>query len=1062
MGTEIFRFVNLRGPRLGEREPGSGSVILASGKPSPLLADLARLRATDRSRAELEDRARRFNSSDDYALRSALPVDLARLDDWLARQSEEFTTEAFAQGVKETLGNNVDVLLGTPEFAMTRRRVADSLLALTVASGPSQDKARITRYMRLIGALESLSRLSDTMITQDRLRRLRVLLPAQIFPLPATDDPRDEEISKAAQAQREQREKWEKEMSVIAQQIAESQQTIHELNGALTADTNDLRKALTKPAVVTTGGQTPRAASAGSKAGTSIRLTPPSGMVAGVLSAKGVGMLSAAAKFALGRVNVSTDFVDVPHAVRSLEAKVAVDVATLFQGGSSRSVTRIGNRWVPSVKGSDVIFPGRGWNTPGPCANTPADDPGGDTTLPDTTTASTFRPIGIADLLLVRQQVKRYTMGEIAHVENIMMGESRHRLHREATRTIETVMLETERTKEESRDLQTTDRFELQQESDAVIKEESSREIALSISASYGPFASGTANITSTHGDSKETTNKNATQYAREITDKAVKKVQERVLERRTVTTEHEVVDESKHGFDNTGGTTHKQGIYRWLDKIYEAQVVSYGLRMMFELVVPEPSAFYRYALGTLPPEGLKLERPDPPGYCHHPSGTFVPLVPGDVSESNYPFWVAKYGVSGVEPPPPVHRIIGITMAEELPEDDLFVMSMNNELQVPQGYRAERTWVSGEGGFYVRTNPNPMMSFTVGRTPLGLHMSGPMNGEDGSIPVVAHGYSVAAVAVTIEVLCTRTPEAFAAWQLSTFNAIVGAYNELKSQYEAALSRLELNAQQGTGIAGRNPATNRDIERRELKRGSLSLLTGQHFDAFDAMRRGVPPYGYPQMNLSEAESEGGYIRFFEQAFEWGNMSYRFYPYFWARKSEWPSYLRQDDTDPLFAQFLQAGAARVQVPVRPGFEEALLYFLQTRKKPWEEDDTSFHIDGSLYISMVDEITDEQLGAFTKGKGTIAVQQGGTGVTGTDTAFDVKLHLDRDIMIARRVYRVTAVGSPTSLTLDRPFLDPSTTGLDYSFGGRRVGDPWEVRVPTSLVFLQDGNELPDFTNA
>ena len=43
MGTEIFRFVNLRGPRLGEREPGSGSVILASGKPSPLLADLARV-----------------------------------------------------------------------------------------------------------------------------------------------------------------------------------------------------------------------------------------------------------------------------------------------------------------------------------------------------------------------------------------------------------------------------------------------------------------------------------------------------------------------------------------------------------------------------------------------------------------------------------------------------------------------------------------------------------------------------------------------------------------------------------------------------------------------------------------------------------------------------------------------------------------------------------------------------------------------------------------------------------------------------------------------------------
>src|SRR5439155_27311142 len=137
---------------------------------------------------------------------------------------------------------------------------------------------------------------------------------------------------------------------------------------------------------------------------------------------------------------------------------------------------------------------------------------------------------------------------------------------------------------------------------------------------------------------------------------------------------------------------------------------------------------------------------------------------------------------------------------------------------------------------------------------------------------------------------------------------------------------------------------------------------------------------------------------------------------------PAYLRQDDADPLFGQFLQAGAARVQVPVRPGFEEAVLYFLETRKKPWEEDDTSYHIEGSLYVSMVDEITDEQLGAFTKGKGTIAVQQGGVEVTGTDTEFDEKLHVDRDIMIARRVYRVLDVASSTSLTLDRSFVDAS----------------------------------------
>ena len=1063
MASEIFRFVNLRGPRRREQDPATSDGVILSGEtPSPLTSELLKLRSGNRPRAEYEARATRFIAGDQYALRAPLSVDIARLDNWLATQPQPISSEQFAAGVRETLGSTIEALLRKAEFKKTRVRIADSLLAQLVSAASSEEQATLTRYMRLIGLLESPSSRSASSIDQAFLARLRILLPANLFPLPAAANPHDAEAETAAAELSKQREEQDKVVARLAQVIEEGRQAISEMSGALRADTNDLRKLAASATPAGSVRAARRRSATERTASRSASRAAPGASAAGVLSSKGVAMLSARTKTALGEIGVATDFVDVPYAVGVFEGKVSNAAALLFQGGSSSTVTRIGNRWIPTGRRGGIFVRDK-WRTPGPCGSAAADPPSGEVTVPPTQISS-IRPIGIADLLLVRQKVKRYALGEIAHVENIMIGETRRRSHRETTKTTETVMVETEKTKEESRDLQTTDRFELQQESDNVIKEESSREIALSISASYGPFASGTANITSAHGDSKETTTKNATKYAREVTDKAVKKVQERVLERRTVTTEHEVEDISKHGFDNSKGEQHVQGIYRWLDKIYEAQVVSYGLRMMFELVVPEPSAFYRYALGSLPPEGLTLERPDPPGYCSHPSGTFAALVPGDLNEGNYPFWVSKYGVSGVEPPPPLHRIVGITLAEEPGDGDQFVTLTSNELQVPAGYRAERTWVSGESIFWDITAPNELnefMSFKVGRTGLFTNWSGPMNGEDGSIPVVGNGYSVAAVAVAVEVLCTRTTETYAAWQMKTYTAIIGAYNELKSQYDAALSRLEINAQAGTGIAGRNPATNRDIERRELKRASLSLLTGQQFDDFDAMKRGVPPNGYPQMNLEEAAAEGGYIKFFEQAFEWGNMSYRFYPYFWGRKSEWPTYLRQDDTDPLFGQFLQAGAGRVQVPVRPGFEEALLYFLQTAHKPWEEDDTAYHVDGSLYLSMVDEITDEQLGAFAKGQGTIAVQQGGKGVTGTGTAFEEKLHADRDIMIERRTYRVVKVISATQLTLDRPYIDPSATGVEYSFGGRVVGDPWEVRLPTSLVYLQTGNTLPDFAN-
>jgi len=58
-----------------------------------------------------------------------------------------------------------------------------------------------------------------------------------------------------------------------------------------------------------------------------------------------------------------------------------------------------------------------------------------------------------------------------------------------------------------------------------------------------------------------------------------------------------------------------------------------------------------------------------------------------------------------------------------------------------------------------------------------------------------------------------------------------------------------------------------------------------------------------------------------------MQYLFYPYFWGRREKWYDRVLTDDPDPLFAEFLKSGSARVVMPVRPQFEGDLRYFLMT---------------------------------------------------------------------------------------------------------------------------------------
>lgn len=170
------------------------------------------------------------------------------------------------------------------------------------------------------------------------------------------------------------------------------------------------------------------------------------------------------------------------------------------------------------------------------------------------------KPIGVADLLVVLQKLEKFQEGEIAHIENVMAFETRERQHRRLNREETTFLEEIERTEETSRDLQTTERFELQQESQKTIQSETSFEAGTEVTASFGPITA-TAFVNFSTGQSETESNRTASNYAREVTEKSVSKIKERVRQRRTAKIFTEVEETNLHRFENVTGSN-LSGIY--------------------------------------------------------------------------------------------------------------------------------------------------------------------------------------------------------------------------------------------------------------------------------------------------------------------------------------------------------------------------------------------------------------------------------------------------------------------------------------------------------------------
>jgi hypothetical protein len=664
--------------------------------------------------------------------------------------------------------------------------------------------------------------------------------------------------------------------------------------------------------------------------------------------------------------------------------------------------------------------------------------------------------IGVADLLVVKQHILRYEATEIAHIENVMKGETRKREHRFLDRFEETLLFENEKTTETEKESETTERFEMNRETSKTIQEDQKFSADLSTSGKYGPTTV-TTNMAFSMDVSETNEINTSSEYAKDITDRSLEKVTERVRTERITKIVKENETTNLHSFTNvpsevtpTDEVTHVSGIYQFVDKIYQAQVFNYGKRQMFELMIPEPASYLDY-LGKRGSSSLEsaLQVPDklefnPFDIESVPRSSVISGEGNVVDSLHYTDLATKYRATGINPPPTdrvatfhysMPRQDQVTADTGMPEiaheggdtdagggsheaGVYFYPPTVLDITIPEKYiarkidvsimaytdvadrvvftfnvgsRVEKT-VSIANNTLVRVKEfednNPTRWFYKGTASL-LSSDTETDSSEGNtdnalvdkenkLKITYFSKETANHSLSFDVLCRPSQELIEEWQLATYIIIENAYQDRLLEYESKIAQFNADqkAQERLEKAsyGVPPSKQKQIMLTEIKKHAVSIVTNNHMlspgftnnypligedatgSAGDGDGQEVPPPP-PTIDRQKAKLQGDFIRFFEQAFEWSQMQYAFYPYFWSKQERWNDKFKLDDPNYEYQQFLQASAARLILPVRPGFEAAVAHYMETEGEEgiWSGDGSP-DIDSPLYVSIVDEIREQ----------------------------------------------------------------------------------------------------------
>lgn len=568
---------------------------------------------------------------------------------------------------------------------------------------------------------------------------------------------------------------------------------------------------------------------------------------------------------------------------------------------------------------------------------------------------SLIRAPAISEHFVVRDELLGYQMAQLEDIKNYLKGEvldhSLRYLSVNQTDTTNQTTTETDRTKESA----TEQRASLSAAAQTTADSSLGLDARVKTDGQYGPTKVST-DVGFQYKSSQSEAHQTASEFSSDVTQKTVETVKQQELVRISQLTRTEIEEVRDHKVDNTLGAGNTVGIYRWVDSVWKATTYSIGVRLILEFLIPEPGRAIRRSALAPQPKGL------PPAPVAPPDNLFDTIDARSASS-----WASLYGADGIAAPPLTNQTIGFPFEstdfkdKRDPHIDGLIVK---DIKVPDGYMGTSVDVVITSMGTMDADTSNLQVEIPGATTLTVEptntetakdlttvhfrASGTSFGPGATVPVSIFTEDIRGFSGFVSVGCALSQAARDSWRLDTVQKITAAYHARLSEWQALALAKSFDAAP--------PALPPDIE--ALCRhacisnliGAWPSATGRH-DAADWPTPGAL-----------ANAEGELIEFVEQAFEWNNLQYVAYPYYWADPTDWNELLTYEDVDPHVREFLRAGAVRMVVPVRLDLTEAVLFYLDTAI-PWFAG--AAPVPGQPgYLPIADEIRDSRT---TEGDGT-----------------------------------------------------------------------------------------------